>query len=197
MSAKDTVVGTAKQIVAEIVGDGRLAEESSRQAGGNDFHSTSDANADFIPPQIRSTQTVLHNDEDRFARLLGHAALKVWSDLPRDAQERLFAAAVDDGVIANSLAVFLHDRHPKTAHPRKPSMLPRHRSYRALHSVPARAKTATLCTTMAERSFSATVKIRTKTIKAILPNPNLRTGRTVRPVPDKRRRIRPAVESPP
>ena len=27
MSAKDTVVGTAKQIVAEIVGDGRLAEE--------------------------------------------------------------------------------------------------------------------------------------------------------------------------
>jgi hypothetical protein len=94
MSAKDTVVGTAKQIVAEIVGDGRLAEEGSRQAGGNDF-----------------------------ARLLGHAALKVWSDLPRDAQERLFAAAVDDGVIANSLAVFLHDRHPKTAHPPKPSMI--------------------------------------------------------------------------
>jgi hypothetical protein len=54
---------------------------------------------------------------------LGHAALKVWSDLPRDAQERLFAAAVDGGVIANSLAVFLHDRHPKTAHPPKPSMI--------------------------------------------------------------------------
>jgi hypothetical protein len=130
MSAKDTVVGTAKQIVAEIVGDGRLAEEGSRQAGGNDFHSTSDANADSIPPQSRSTpsaspisQTALHNDEDRFARLLGHAALKVWSDLPRDAQERLFAAAVDDGVIANSLAVFLHDRHPKTTHPPKPSMI--------------------------------------------------------------------------
>ena len=130
MSAKDTVVGTAKQIVAEIVGDGRLAEEGSRQAGGNDFHSTSDANADFIPPQSRSTpsdipisQAAPHNDEDRFAMLLGHAALKVWSDLPRDAQERLFAAAVDDGVIANSLAVFLHDRHPKTAHPPKPSMI--------------------------------------------------------------------------
>jgi hypothetical protein len=57
-------------------------------------------------------------DENRFATLLGHAALKVWPDLSRDAQERLFAAAVDDAVIANSLAEFLHDRHPKTMHPR-------------------------------------------------------------------------------
>jgi hypothetical protein len=57
-------------------------------------------------------------DENRFATLLGHAALKVWPDLSRDAQERLFAAAVDDAVIANSLAEFLHDRHPKTLHPR-------------------------------------------------------------------------------
>lgn len=62
-------------------------------------------------------------DENQFASLLGHAALKVWSNLPREAQERLFAAAVNDGVIANSLAVFLHDRHPKTAHPPKPTLL--------------------------------------------------------------------------
>jgi hypothetical protein len=55
--------------------------------------------------------------------LLGHAALKVWSDLPRAAQERLFAAAVDDNVIANSLAIFLHDRHPKTAHPPMPTRI--------------------------------------------------------------------------
>lgn len=32
MSAKNTVTGTAKQIIAEIVGDGRLAEEGARQA---------------------------------------------------------------------------------------------------------------------------------------------------------------------
>jgi hypothetical protein len=56
-------------------------------------------------------------DENQIASLLGHAALKVWPDLPRDAQERLFAAAVDDGVIGNDLATFLHDRHPRTAHP--------------------------------------------------------------------------------
>jgi hypothetical protein len=62
-------------------------------------------------------------DENRFAALLGHAALKVWPNLPREAQERLFAAAVDDAVIANSLAEFLHDRHPRTAHPAKPTRL--------------------------------------------------------------------------
>src|ERR1700742_4647993 len=61
-------------------------------------------------------------NEKQFAELLGHAALKVWADLPRDAQERLFAA-VDDGLIANSLAEFLHDLHPKTAHPPKPTCL--------------------------------------------------------------------------
>jgi hypothetical protein len=76
------------------------------------------------PPQEQTTpsntssysETALMN-ENRCAALLGLAALKVWSDLPRDAQERLFAAAVDDGVVANDLAEFLHDHHPKTAHP--------------------------------------------------------------------------------
>jgi hypothetical protein len=62
-------------------------------------------------------------DENQIASLLGHAALKAWPDLPREAQERLFAGAVDDAVIANSLAQFLHDRHPKTAHPPKPTRL--------------------------------------------------------------------------
>lgn len=62
-------------------------------------------------------------DENKFAGLLGQAALRVWPDLPREAQEQLFAAAVDDGVIANSLATFLHDRHPRTAHPPRPVQL--------------------------------------------------------------------------
>jgi hypothetical protein len=124
MSAKDTVIGTGKRIVAEIVGDGRLAEEGARQT----HESSATADAEGRPLQERTTtpntsaysETPLMN-ENRFAALLGHAALKVWSDLPRDAQERLFAAAVDDGVIANDLAEFLHDRHPRTAHPPKPT----------------------------------------------------------------------------
>ena len=60
---------------------------------------------------------------NQFAALLGHAALKVWPELSRDAQEKLFAAAVDDGVIANALATYLHEHHPRTAHPPRPTAL--------------------------------------------------------------------------
>jgi len=62
-------------------------------------------------------------DQNQFAALLGHAALKVWPELPRDAQEKLFAAAVNDGVIANALATYLHEHHPRTAHPPRPPAL--------------------------------------------------------------------------
>ena len=59
-----------------------------------------------------------------FERLLGQAALKLWPDLPRDVQELLFEAAVPiNPTIRNSLAIFLHDRHPRTAHPPKPTLL--------------------------------------------------------------------------
>jgi hypothetical protein len=127
MNAKDTVIGTTKRLVAEIVGDGALADEGSRQANGN---------APVLPSGYRSAElgrpsgvdTSVSNaaattEHDGFALLLGRAALSEWPDLPRDAQERLFAAAVDAGLIANSLAVFLHDRHPKTAHPPHPTQI--------------------------------------------------------------------------
>jgi hypothetical protein len=56
-----------------------------------------------------------------FERLLGQAALRLWPDLPRDVQELLFETAVPlDLAVRNRLAIFLHDRHPKTAHPPKP-----------------------------------------------------------------------------
>jgi hypothetical protein len=59
-----------------------------------------------------------------FERLLGQAALRLWSELPRDVQEKLFEAAVPlDPSVRNRLAVFLHDHHPKTAHPPKPTQL--------------------------------------------------------------------------
>jgi hypothetical protein len=59
-----------------------------------------------------------------FECVLGHAALKLWPDLPRDVQELLFETAVPiDATIRNRLAVFLHDRHPRTAHPPKPTQL--------------------------------------------------------------------------
>jgi hypothetical protein len=60
----------------------------------------------------------------RFEQLLGRAAFKLWPDLPREMQEKLFEAAVPDNpLLRYSFAVFLHDHHPKTAHPPKPTKL--------------------------------------------------------------------------
>jgi hypothetical protein len=59
-----------------------------------------------------------------FELLLGHATFKLWPDLPRDMQEKLFEAAVPDNpLLRYSFAVFLHDHHPRTAHPPKPTTL--------------------------------------------------------------------------
>jgi hypothetical protein len=57
-------------------------------------------------------------------RLLGEAAFKQWSQLPRDVQELLFeTAAPFDGPDRNGMATVLHEHHPKTAHPLKPTKL--------------------------------------------------------------------------
>jgi hypothetical protein len=57
-------------------------------------------------------------------QLLGRAVFEQWADLPRDVQEALFeAAAGPDPDTRNALAIELHDRHPRTAHPPKPTRL--------------------------------------------------------------------------
>jgi len=124
MNAKDTIIGTTKRLVAEVVGDGALADEGSRQTNGMAPLPYMDDVSGHIPPGRGTTisKASAMTEDDRFALLLGHAALSAWADLPRDAQERLFAAAVDNETVANSLAVFLHDRHPKTAHPPRPTL---------------------------------------------------------------------------
>ena len=58
----------------------------------------------------------------RFQHKLGRAAIKLWADLPRDFQERLFEDAVGgDEQLRHQLAVYLHEHHPRTAHPPRPS----------------------------------------------------------------------------
>ncbi|MFN5566584.1 MAG: hypothetical protein ACK495_00090 [Bradyrhizobium sp.] len=60
-------------------------------------------------------------DDNRFAELLGNAAISVWGDMPRDIQEALFETARrgrDD--LRHQLAKLLHDRHPRTQHPPRP-----------------------------------------------------------------------------
>jgi hypothetical protein len=66
----------------------------------------------------------MNESNEQFSRLLGQAALTLWPELPRAVQELLFETAVPaDDVLRNSLAAFLHERHPRTAHPAKPAML--------------------------------------------------------------------------
>jgi hypothetical protein len=65
-----------------------------------------------------------NNSTFEFERLLGRAALALWPDLPRGVQERLFETAVPgDDIIRNQLATYLHDHHPRTAHPIRPTRL--------------------------------------------------------------------------
>ncbi|MBR1174551.1 hypothetical protein JQ617_11340 [Bradyrhizobium sp. KB893862 SZCCT0404] len=59
--------------------------------------------------------------DERFAYLLGQAAMDVWGDMPRDVQEALFETAMKGHASEReALARLLHDRHPRTAHPAKP-----------------------------------------------------------------------------
>ena len=101
MNAKDSFIGTARRIVAEAVRNDGLAERGVTEP--------QDTCADAFSQQQSLQLDASLTDENRFGTLLGQAALRVWSDLPREAQEQLFAATVGDGVIANSLAVFLHE----------------------------------------------------------------------------------------
>jgi hypothetical protein len=58
----------------------------------------------------------------RTEELLGRAVFERWADLPRDIQELLFEAAVSREPEARErLATELHDRHPRTAHPPRPT----------------------------------------------------------------------------
>jgi hypothetical protein len=59
---------------------------------------------------------------ERFAGLLGRAAMEVWGDMPRDIQEALFETAMrGHDADREELARLLHDRHPRTLHPSHPA----------------------------------------------------------------------------
>lgn len=61
-------------------------------------------------------------DDEHFSRLLGAAAIRLWSNLPQDIQQMLFEETVAAGhrserdeSLREELAQFLHDRHKRTA----------------------------------------------------------------------------------
>ena len=56
--------------------------------------------------------------QERFANLLGRAAMDVCGDMPREIQEALFETAMKgQDAEREELARLLHDRHPRTLHP--------------------------------------------------------------------------------
>jgi hypothetical protein len=55
---------------------------------------------------------------EEFEKLIGAAVVSLWPDLPRDLQEAIFeAAAPQDDKLRETLAIYLHDHHTRTAHP--------------------------------------------------------------------------------
>jgi hypothetical protein len=75
-----------------------------------------------LPDFKQRAPMMMNNSTLEFERLLGKAALALWPDLPRDVQENLFETAVaGDNIMRSHLALYLHDHHPRTAHPAKPT----------------------------------------------------------------------------
>src|SRR6266702_2744867 len=56
---------------------------------------------------------------DQLTRALGEAVIRIWSNLPQDVQLHLFQEMVTSHgeSIRAQLAVFLHDKHPRTSDP--------------------------------------------------------------------------------
>jgi hypothetical protein len=56
---------------------------------------------------------------EQLTRALGEAVVRIWSNLPQAVQIHLFQEAVTSQgeAIRPQLAVFLHDKHPRTSDP--------------------------------------------------------------------------------
>jgi hypothetical protein len=54
---------------------------------------------------------------DQLTRALGEAVIRIWSNLPQEVQNHLFQEAVTSQgeSIRSQLAVFLHNKHSRTA----------------------------------------------------------------------------------
>ena len=52
---------------------------------------------------------------DQLSRALGEAVVRIWGLLPPEVQQHLFEEATSHGAETRSqLAMFLHDKHPRT-----------------------------------------------------------------------------------
>jgi hypothetical protein len=62
-----------------------------------------------------------HETSEQLSRALGEAVVRMWGYLPNTLQSRLFAEALTarDVEMRPQLAIFLHEKHPRTAAARK------------------------------------------------------------------------------
>jgi hypothetical protein len=59
--------------------------------------------------------TTSHQSSEQFMQALGEAVVRIWSLLPPEVQQHLFEEAASHETNTRSqLAVFLHDKHPRT-----------------------------------------------------------------------------------
>ncbi len=98
------------------------SRDASKEMPGNPAAMTGrDGAVDFA---AKATAALSEQEQtDRFCRVLGSAALALWTDLPQAVQEQLFERAVllghqseRDEMLREQLAKFLHEHHKRTAH---------------------------------------------------------------------------------
>lgn len=59
---------------------------------------------------------IAHETSEQLSRALGDAVVRIWGRLPPDLQNRLFEEAVtsQNEKLRPRLAVYLHEKHPRT-----------------------------------------------------------------------------------
>ena len=59
---------------------------------------------------------------DQLTRAVGHAVVRAWGTLPKDVQHRLFEEAILSAgeSLRSQLALFLHEKNPRTSDPLGP-----------------------------------------------------------------------------
>ena len=86
-----------------------LIDAGKVAAQGHDYGSSK------MPPTHPTSSVIT----EQLTRALGEAVIRIWSNLPQDVQNHLFQEAVTSQgeSIRSQLAVFLHDKHSRTADP--------------------------------------------------------------------------------
>jgi len=58
---------------------------------------------------------IAHEKSEELSRALGEAVVRIWGYLPNHLQNRLFREASRDARTRPDLALFLHEKHPRTS----------------------------------------------------------------------------------